>query len=71
MEIRNVSQNQRNEIKEIYLEVFPKAERKPFLTVRHSMKAKTAQLPATAGSRVLQGFAMVIPYGDLVIKPAA
>lgn len=67
MDILNASKNQWNEIKEIYLEAFPKAERKPFLAVRHSVKKGKAQLLTAMENRILQGFVMVIPYKDMIM----
>ncbi len=67
MDILNAAQNQWNEIKEIYLEAFPKAERKPFFAVRHSVKKGKAQLLTAVENGSLQGFVMVIPYGSMVM----
>ena len=38
MEFTYADKNQWPEIKKIYLEAFPKAERKPYLSLRHSVK---------------------------------
>ena len=44
MKFFNVNQKSWKEVKEIYLEAFPKSERKPFFTIRHSVKRGKAQL---------------------------
>lgn len=67
MKILNVNQNQWSEIKEIYLEAFPKSERKPFFTIKHSVKTGKAQILTAEEDGVLQGFVMVIPYGGTVM----
>lgn len=67
MEILNAHPRQWGEIREIYLEAFPKAERKPFFAIKHSVKKGKAQLLTATEDGVLQGFVMVIPYGRLVM----
>lgn len=67
MDILNTNQKPWKEIKEIYLEAFPKSERKPFFTVRHSVKKGKAQLLTAMDNGILQGFVMVIPYGNMVM----
>ena len=42
MEFTSVKKQQWSEIKEIYMEAFPKAERKPYFVLRHSVKKKKA-----------------------------
>lgn len=61
------NQTQWKEIREIYLEAFPKAERKPFFTVRRCVKRGKAQILTAMEEGVLQGFALVIPYGDMAM----
>ena len=67
MKILNANQNQWNEIKEIYLEAFPRSERKPFFTIRHSVKTGKAQILTAEEDGVLKGFVIVIPYGSTVM----
>lgn len=67
MEISNVQPNQWSEIRKIYLEAFPKAERKPFFVIKHSVKNGKAQLLTAIENDILQGFVMVIPYGNMVM----
>lgn len=67
MKFFNVNQKSWKEVKEIYLEAFPKSERKPFFTIRHSVKRGKAQLLTAIEDGVLQGFVMVIPYEKLVM----
>ena len=38
MNITPILDHQWKDVKSIYLEAFPKSERKPFFTVRHSVK---------------------------------
>ncbi len=67
MDILNEKQKSWKEIKEIYLEAFPKSERKPFCTIQYSVKTGKAQLLTAMENRILQGFIMVIPYKDMVM----
>lgn len=67
MKIMNADKEQWREIKEIYLEAFPKSERKPFFAVRRSVKKGKAQMLTAVDDSVLQGFVMVILYKDTVM----
>lgn len=55
------------ELKEIYLDAFPKRERKPYFLLRRSVKQGMTQLIAAADGGALLGFAAVIPYRDMVM----
>lgn len=63
----NVKKEQWREIKEIYMEAFPKAERKPLCSVKRAVKKEKAQIITAAEDGVLQGYTMVIPYKDMVM----
>lgn len=67
MKIMNADKNQWSEIREIYLEAFPRSERKPFFAVRRSVKKGKAQMLTAVEDDVLLGFVMVIPYKDMVM----
>lgn len=67
MDILNANQKQWKEIKEIYFEAFPKSERKPFFSIRRSVKKGKAQLLTAVENGILQGFVMVISYRDMVM----
>ena len=67
MEILNANQKPWKEIKEIYMEAFPKQERKPFFTVRRSVNRGKALLLTAMENEVLQGFVMAIPYKNMVM----
>lgn len=67
IEILNANQKPWKEIREIYMEAFPKAERKPFSTVRRSVNKRKAQLLTATENGALQGFVMVIPYKNMVM----
>lgn len=67
MEFTFAKESQWAQIKEIYLEAFPKRERKPYFTLRHSVKKKkTVVMTATEGNQLL-GFTVLIPYQDMVM----
>lgn len=67
MKIMNADKKQWREIKEIYLEAFPKSERKPFFAVKRSVKSGKAQMLTAVEDNILQGFVMVIPYKDMAM----
>ncbi len=67
MSIIKPNKNQWKEIKKIYLEAFPKSERKPFFTVKRSVKTGKANIITSIDNGVLQGFAMLIPFKNTVM----
>ena len=67
MVFKNVKKEQWQEIKDIYMEAFPKAERKPFCSIKRSVKKGKAQIITAIEDGILQGYIMVIPYKDMVM----
>ena len=67
MEIVDVGEEQWGKIRQIYFEAFPKSERKPFFTVRRSVKKGKAQILTALEEDALLGFVMAIPYHDMVM----
>ena len=67
MKFTYADKNQWPEIKKIYLEAFPKAERKPYLSLRHSVKKGKALLMTASENNQLLGFTVLIPYQDMVM----
>ncbi len=67
MNITPILDHQWKDVKSIYLEAFPKSERKPFFTVRHSVKKGKAKLFTASENNALLGFVMVIPYKNFVM----
>ena len=67
MDILNANQKPWKEIKEIYIEAFPKSERKPFFTVRRSVNKGKALLLTAMENEALRGFVLVIPYKNMVM----
>ena len=67
MKITELKKEQWKEIKEIYMEAFPKQERKPFFVLKHSVKSKKARIFTATDDQTLMGFVMVIPYEDMVM----
>lgn len=67
MNLTEIREEQWPQVKEIYLEAFPKQERKPYGSLRRSVKkGKALLMTATEGSQVL-GFTVLIPYQDMVM----
>lgn len=60
-------QEQYTQIKKIYLEAFPKCERKPWFILRHSIKKQKAIIMTACEAEQLCGFAVLIPYQDMVM----
>lgn len=67
MEFTSVKKQQWSEIKEIYMEAFPKCERKPFFLLRQSIKRKKAVLAVAAEENQLLGFTVFVVYKDMVM----
>ena len=67
MKLLPVQKEQWKEIKEIYLEAFPKRERKPFYSLRRSVKRGKVQLLTAAEGNQILGFTAVIPYENMVM----
>lgn len=67
MDILNMEQKPWNEIREIYMEAFPKAERKPFFAVRRSVNKGKALLLTAMENEILQGFVIAVPYKNMVM----
>lgn len=63
----NVQKNQWEEIRNIYVEAFPKRERKPFWVLRHSVKRRKIQIFIETIKNVVQGFVVVIPFRNMVM----
>lgn len=67
MEILDANRKMLKEIKAIYLEAFPKAERKPFFTISRGVKRGKVQIMTAVEGGFLQGFIMMIPYKNTVM----
>lgn len=67
MRLLQVQKNQWEKVKEIYLEAFPKRERKPFSSLRRSVKCGKVQLLTAVEGNQLFGFTAVIPYKNMVM----
>ena len=67
MEFTSVKKQQWSEIKEIYMEAFPKCERKPFFLLRQSIKRKKAVLAVAAEGNQLLGVTVFVVHKDMVM----
>lgn len=67
MEFKLLKEEQWAEIKSIYMEAFPKRERKPFFTLRRSVKKKKAVIMTASEENQILGFVVLIPYKDMVM----
>lgn len=67
MEFTSVKKQQWSEIKEIYMEAFPKCERKPFFLLCQSIKRKKAVLAVAVEGNQLLGFTVFVVYKDMVM----
>lgn len=67
MEFKLLEQTQWAAVKEIYMEAFPKQERKPFFILKHSVKKGKAKVFTAMDGEVLLGFVVAIPYKDMVM----
>ena len=67
MKFMKMKKEQWGDIKEIYMEAFPKRERKPFFVLKHSVKNGKVQIFTAMENGTLLGFVMVILYQDMVM----
>lgn len=67
MEFKLLKEEQWAEIKSIYMEAFPKRERKPFFTLKRSVKKKKAVIMTALEENQILGFVVLIPYKDMVM----
>ena len=67
MEFMMAKKQQWAEIREIYLEAFPKRERKPYFVLRRSVRKKKAIVMTAVDGGQMLGFAVLIPYKDMVM----
>ncbi len=67
MEFISVQKNQWPEIKKIYMEAFPKRERKPFFALRHSVKAGKVHMMVATENHQVCGFIALVPYKNIIM----
>ncbi len=67
MEIKKVQASQWGQVKAIYMEAFPKAERKPFFLLRRAVRKGRSQLYLALDNGIVAGFISVIPYQGMVM----
>lgn len=67
MEFKSLKEHQWKEIKKIYMEAFPKRERKPFFTLKHSVKKKKAIIMTASEGNQILGFVVLIPYKNMIM----
>lgn len=67
MEIRKVSYNHINELKKLYIESFPKSERKPFALMKIWEKAGKMELLEICDGEDFCGLLITVLYNDLVL----
>ena len=67
MYLQRVTKNQWEKIREIYMEAFPKQERKPFGILKRSVKRGKVELFAAWEGTDLLGFTAVIPFENMVM----
>ena len=67
MRFAEIEASQWKEVKSIYMEAFPKRERKPFFVLKHSVKRGKARVFTASDENGLLGFAVAIPYQNMVM----
>ena len=67
MEIKRICQSQWNDVKNIYMEAFPKAERKPFFFLKRAVRKGKSEIWVASESDVVAGFIVLIPYHDMIL----
>lgn len=67
MSIAEITRDEWSKVKEIYLEAFPKRERKPFFNLKHSVKKGKVKIFTAKDEGETIGFIAAIPYKDMVM----
>lgn len=67
MEIKKIEKSQWKEIKKIYKEAFPKNERKPFASIKRSVKRGKSEILIALENNIVAGFIMLTEYKDIVM----
>ena len=67
MRFAEIEASQWKEVKSIYMEAFPKRERKPFFVLKHSVKRGKARGFTASDENGLLGFTVAIPYQNMVM----
>ena len=67
MEIKKIQDAQWDQVKAIYMEAFPKAERKPIFLLRRAARKGKSDLYLALDRETVAGFIAVIPYRDMVM----
>lgn len=67
MRFTEIEASQWQEVKNIYMEAFPKRERKPFFILKHSVRRGRARVFTASDENGLLGFTVAIPYQDIVM----
>ncbi len=67
MKLTKVSKSEWKDIKDIYVEAFPKEERKPFYMLKHSVRKGKSEIFVAKENNLLLGFIAITPYNDIVM----
>lgn len=67
MVIENLKKEDIKELKKIYLEAFPKSERKPFFSIKGAINEGRSRVFVAKEENKLIGFIITIPYKNLVL----
>lgn len=67
MDIKDVYKNDWKQLKEIYLEAFPKAERKPFWLLKRAVKSNRARILVAKDNDIVLGFVVLFKYHNMVM----
>lgn len=67
MELTKVSKSEWKDIKDIYVEAFPKQERKPFYMLKNSVRKGKSEIFVAKENNLLLGFIAITPYNDIVM----
>ena len=67
MKFEELKDDRLDAVKEIYEEAFPKKERKPFRSIKKTLKKGTAKIYTVCEDGNVMGFAMTIPHKNNVL----
>lgn len=67
MHIEDVRKNDWKMLKDIYMEAFPKRERKPFLILKRAVKSNKARILVAKDNNAILGFVVLFIYKNMVM----
>lgn len=62
-----ISQNQWKDVRDIYMDIFPKTERRPFFLLKNAVRRDLSEVWVASDECVVLGFVVLIQHMDIVL----